>query len=221
MKPEPKIAPAPWSLHGDGVVMIAYFSEAFVREHGFLAHFQHDGYRGYIGTMMLVDYHTSGVGPYRELLFIPGLFNLGGQTTFSISKIYVSSYDSVWNGIENWGIPKELADFSISTLPDGTRVFAVSRNGKPFFSARVKPWSFRFPITTKLLPSFQVMQQRRGQLLLTKPEATGKGRFASLSQVEIDPAYFPDIRRGLILSTIAVEDFTMTFPVAMSSDSTH
>ncbi|MCY7357183.1 MAG: acetoacetate decarboxylase family protein [Rudanella sp.] len=213
MQPEIKIVPAPWTLHGDGVVMIVHFSEAFVRRHGFLADFQRDGYRGYVGTVMLVDYHTSGVGPYRELLFIPGVFKLGGQTTFSISKIYVSSSDSVWNGIENWGIPKELADFNITTLPNGTRVFEVSRAGRPFFSARVKPWSFRFPVSTSLLPAFQVMQQNRGNLLLTKPEATGKGRLASLSQVVIDPVYFPDLRQGIILSTIAVQDFTMTFPV--------
>ena len=219
MEPEPKIAPAPWTLHGDGVVMIVHFPEAFVREHGFLADFQRDGYRGYVGTVMLVDYHRSGVGPYRELLFIPGVFRLGGQITFSISKIYVSTYDSVWNGIENWGIPKELADFNITNLPDGTRVYAVSSGGQPFFSARVKPWSFRFPVATSLLPSFQVMQQSGGKLLLTKPEAIGKGRLASLSGVEIDPAYFPDIRRGTILSTVAVEDFTMTFPVPTKSSS--
>jgi hypothetical protein len=215
MKPETKIVPPPWTLHGDGVVIVAHFPESFVREHGFLAHFQRDGYRGYIGTVMLVDYHTSGVGPYRELLFIPGLFSLGGRTTFSISKIYVSTYDSVWNGIENWGIPKELADFNLTTLPDGTRAFEVSQNGKLFFSARVKPWSFRFPVSTGLLPGFLVTQQRRNDLLLTQPEATGKGRLASLKDVAIDPAYFPDIRRGMVLSTITVEDFTMTFPVSV------
>jgi len=124
----------------------------------------------------------------------------------------VSTYDSVWNGIENWGIPKQLADFNITTLPDGTRVFEVSSNGVQFFSARVKPWSFRFPVSTKLLPSFQVMQQSQGKLLLTKPEATGKGRLATFSQVHVDPAYFPDLRQGTILSTVMIEDFTMMFP---------
>lgn len=213
MNPDLKIAPAPWTLHGEGVVIIAHFPEAFARANGFMADFQLIDYRGYMGAVMLVDYHTSSVGPYRELLFIPGMFNIEGQTTFSISKIYVSTYDSVWNGIENWGIPKELADFNMTTLPDGTRVVEVSREGHTFFSARAKPWPIRFPVTTSLLPSFQVMQQRKGKLLLTKPHANGKGRLASLRQVDVDPAYFPDIRQGTILSTIVVEDFTMTFPV--------
>lgn len=194
-------------------MIVAHFPESFVREHGFLSDFQRDGYRGYLGTVMLVDYHTSGVGPYRELLFIPGLFSLSGQTAFSISKIYVSSYDSVWNGIQNWGIPKELAEFNLTTRPNGTRVFEVSRDGQLFFSAHVKPWSFRFPITTNLLPGFQVIQQRQTDLLLTQPEATGKGRLATLRNVTVDAAYFPDITKGTVLSTIAVEDFTMTFPV--------
>lgn len=216
MNPGIQLAPPPWTLHGDGIVLVAHFSESFVREHGFLDHFQQDGYLGYIGTVMLVDYHTSGVGPYRELLFIPGLFKLGGQTTFSISKIYVSTYDSVWNGIQNWGIPKELAQFNLTTLPDGARVFEVSKEGRLFFSARVKPWSFRFPVSTVLLPGFQVTQQRGHDLLLTRPSASGKGRLASLSQVGIDPVYFPDIRQGTVLSTIMVEDFTMTFPVPVA-----
>ena len=206
-------APPPWTLHGDGLVLIAHFSEAFVREHGFLTPFQQDSYRGYIGTVMLVDYHTSAVGPYRELLFIPGLFRLGGEITFSIAKIYVSSYDSVWNGRENWGIPKELADFDIITLPDGTRMFNVSRDGQSFFSASMKPRSFRFPVSTRFMPSFQVTQQSGNNLLLTKPQANGKGRLATLSGVKVDSTYFPDIRQGTILSTVAVEDFTMTFPV--------
>lgn len=210
---EAQTAPPPWTLHGDGVVIVAHFPEAFVREHGFLADFQRDGYRGYIGTVMLVDYHTSGVGPYRELLFIPGLFRLGDRTTFSISKIYVSTLNSVQNGIENWGIPKELAQFNLTTLPNGTRLFEVTREGHLFLSARVKPWSFRFPISTELLPGFQVTQQRRDDLLLTRPKATGKGRLASLNLVAIDGAYFPDIQRGTVLSTILVEDFTMTFPM--------
>jgi acetoacetate decarboxylase len=66
---------------------------------------------------------TSGVGPYQELLFIPGLFHIDGRYTFSISKIYVSTEASVRSGIENWAIPKELADFKIDTQDDGSTLY--------------------------------------------------------------------------------------------------
>ena len=212
-------APPPWTLHGDGLVLVAHFPEAFVREHGFLADFQQAGYRGWVGTVMLVDYKTSDVGPYRELLFIPGLFSIGGKTTFSISKIYVSTQVSVSNGIENWGIPKEQADFDITHDPDGSTTYVVSRQGKPFFSVRANAGGLSFPLNTRLLPGFQVTQQRRGEMLLTAPKATGKGRFASLRNIQIDGSLFPDITRGTRLATIAVHDFTMVFPVPTSAAS--
>ncbi|MBO0938681.1 acetoacetate decarboxylase family protein [Fibrella sp. HMF5335] len=206
-------APPPWTLHGDGLVLVAHFPEAFVRQHGFLADFQQAGYRGWLGTVMLVDYKTSNVGPYRELLFIPGLFSIGGNTTFSISKIYVSTQVSVDNGIENWGIPKEQADFDITHEPDGSTTYVVSRQGKPFFSVRATSGGLSFPVSTRLLPGFQVTQQRRNATLLTAPKATGKGQLARLHNLQIDPAFFPDITQGIRLATIAVKDFTMVFPV--------
>ncbi len=206
-------APPPWTLHGDGLVLVAHFPEAFVREHGFLADFQQSSYRGWVGTLMLVDYTTSNVGPYRELLFIPGLFSIGGKTTFSISKIYVSTQVSVDNGIENWGIPKEQADFDITPNPDGSTTYVVSKQGKPFFTVRATSGGLSFPVSTRLLPGFQVTQKRRDELLLTAPTATGKGRLARLHNLQIDSAYFPDISHGTRLATIAVRDFTMVFPV--------
>ena len=206
-------SPPPWTLHGSGLVMLAHFPESFVRQHGFLADFQQVGYRGWLGTVMLVDYQTSGVGPYCELLFIPGLFRLGGKTTFSISKIYVSTTESVENGIENWGIPKEQANFSITTAPDGAKTYVVSQNGTAFFSVTARSFGPRFPVTTRLLPGFRVMQQRRNDLLLTAPVAAGTGRLASLDELSVDSSRFPDIGRGWLLATIAVTDFTMTFPV--------
>lgn len=200
-------------LTGNGLVLVTHFPEAFVRQHGFLADYQQVGYRGWVGTVMLIDYQTSGVGPYCELLFIPGLFRLGSRNTFSISKIYVSTQESVENGIENWGIPKERADFAITPNPDGSTTYRISQNGQPFFQVRATSGGFAFPISTKLLPGFRVTQQRRGELLLTAPSATGKGRFATLHDLWIDPAYFPDIAKGIRLATIAVEDFEMVFPV--------
>ncbi len=213
-------APPPWTLTGDGLILIAYFPESFVRTQGFLAPYQQAAYRGWVGTVMLVDYRTSAVGPYRELLFIPGLFRFGDTTSFSISKIYVSSDDSVWNGRQNWGIPKELADFSFDTNADGSRSVVVSQNDQPFLRLRAKPWGPRFPITTKLLPGFRVMQEQLDRpvseppgLLLTRPSASGSARLASLSAIETDSRFFPDLGQIKPLAVLSVENFQMTFPI--------
>ncbi|RYF64036.1 MAG: acetoacetate decarboxylase [Cytophagaceae bacterium] len=204
----------PWTLTGNGLVLIAHFTETFVRQQGFLDGFQQTTYRGWVGTVMLVDYTSSDVGPYCELLFIPGLFNVKGRTTFSISKIYVSSQVSVDNGIANWGIPKEQADFTITTLEDGSKTYLVRKDGNTFFSVRVSAGGLSFPVNTKFLPGFQVTQQRGNDLLLTAPSASGTGQFASLHELQIDSDYFPDIRQGTRLATIAVTNFNMVFPVA-------
>lgn len=207
------IAPPPWSLTGDGFVLIYSFSSKFNQQYGFLADYQRQGYKGWIGAVILADYKTSGVGPYRELLFIPGLFDLGGKMTFSISKIYVSTYDSAWNGTENWGIPKELADFNMTDRSDGSRVYEVSRDGKLFFEVCMKPLGPRFPVSTKLFPWSRIMQQLRDRWLLTRPAASGQAQLSSLKNIFADPDFFPPLSRVKPLLVFSVRDLLMAFPV--------
>lgn len=216
------VAPPPWTLTGNGIVLIAHFPEVFVRAQGFLAPYQQRAYRGWVGAVMLVDYATSPVGPYQELLFIPGLFRFGDTTNFSISKIYVSTEESVWNGRRNWGIPKELADFSFVSNPDGSRTISVRCSGQLVMTLRAKAWGPRFPITTKLLPGFRVVQEpltanessweAGSGLLLTRPSAMASARLTSLSELLVDPALFPDLSQIKRVVALSVEKFSMTFP---------
>ena len=220
------IAPPPWTLTGNGIVLIAHFPEAFVQAQGFLAPYQQRAYRGWVGAVILVDYATSPVGPYQELLFIPGLFRFGNIVSFSISKIYVSTSDSVWNGRRNWGIPKELADFSFASNPDGSRTISVRCGDQPVLTLRAKAWGPRVPITTKLLPGFRVVQERlttdgsalepAGELLLTHPTATGSARLTSLSELSVNSALFPDLSRIEPIIALSAERFSMTFPPPQS-----
>ncbi|MCC9134885.1 acetoacetate decarboxylase family protein [Pontibacter silvestris] len=207
------VSPPPWQLTGDGVVLLYHFPDEFNKQYSFMADYQQQAYKGWVGAVMMVDYKTSGVGPYRELIFIPGLFDLNGKLSFSISKIYVSTYDSVWNGIQNWGIPKELADFSVATYADGTKEFEVSKNDKTFFEASLKPFGIRLPITTKVLPLVRVIQQLRDQLLLTRLDARGQTQLSSLKSIYSDASFFPPVHQLKPLVSMSVHDFLMTFPV--------
>lgn len=213
MKPQ-TIAPAPWFLTGNGIVMIYRIPEAFNRQYGCMETYQQDGYKGGLGAVMLMDYRTSDVGPYQELLFIPALFSLGGRLGFSISKIYVSTKDSLWNGVQNWGIPKEQARFSTSRQADGSLTFTVGGEENPFFKVHVKPHGLHFPFWTKLLPLFRIMQQSPDGLLLTKPRAKGKAQLASLKKIRIDPAYFPPLEDLEPLLVCTLSEFEMIFPIA-------
>lgn len=207
------IAPAPWKLQGKGYILLYQFSKDFVEKKGFLTDFHKQyKFRGIIGAVMLVDYHSSPVGGYQELLFIPGMFRFGNATAFNISKIYVSTYESVYNGIENWGIPKELATFSIEKQADKFERFEANYQGVPFFKADLKPFALPVYLNTAWLP-FQFYQPLREKILVTHPQGKGWARFCKVKNLQINDNLFPDISKQKLLATMLVPHFTMHFPV--------
>lgn len=206
------IAPPPWKLQGKGYILLYQFSKDFVEEQGFLTEFhQQYDFKGLIGAVMLVDYHSSPVGAYQELLFIPGMFRFGNVVAFNISKIYVSTYESVYNGIENWGIPKELATFAIAKQADKFERFSTFHQGEPFFQADLKPFGLPLYVNTAWFP-FRFYQPLREQTLITHPQGKGWARFCKVKNLQIKSRYFPDVSKQKILAAMLVPRFTMHFP---------
>lgn len=207
------IAPAPWSLTGRAFVLIYHFSKAFCQKYGFLNAYQARSLKGFVGAVMLVDYTSSEIGPYQELLFMPGLCGINGRLTFSISKIYVSTYDSVWNGQNNWGIPKELADFSIVDNPDGSTTFDVAMHDRVFFHAKLQGGGFSFPVSSRVLPFFNITQQFANQRFRTRPRLSGRAEFSFVRNLVSRPEYFPPIHQLNPLAVLHLKDFKMKFPI--------
>jgi hypothetical protein len=207
------LSPAPWRLQGNGYILLYRFTKNFVKNNAFLSVDYFRKYWGLVGSVMLVDYYTSNVGAYQELLFIPSMFDFSGKKAFHISKIYVSTADSVHNGIENWGIPKELADFEIDTIDKNTKKIKAFWHGNTFFQIQVKSFGFSFPVTTSLFP-FTFYQDLRGKTLLTKPKGKGWGRLCRIEQIKVDSHFFPDIALFSPLLAIEVRDFQLEFPPA-------
>lgn len=114
---------SPWSLTGEGWIIPVYtpFSEEPIPlpdasyadlEKGTPADLS-DRFHGGVGFVMIVRYTTGDAGPYDEIMYVPGLFSRSGardgdkpQYDFAITRIYVSTDESVANGRRNWGIPK-------------------------------------------------------------------------------------------------------------------
>ncbi|KAH9818014.1 hypothetical protein DFH28DRAFT_1123950 [Melampsora americana] len=137
-------------------------------------------FRGGTGTVQIIRYHSSPVGPYDELMIVPGNFNvpdeLGGGCMSQITRIYVSSLQSVLNGRTHWNVPKNLAHFEFISVPSGSvtiKVYALEsytfdspKKGAdvcfkptfasvPFFSTTFRsfgPENLRVPIRTSYLP---------------------------------------------------------------------
>jgi len=219
--PEVPLRPAPWELRGRGwIVMLKLAPGAHARE-AFLPEDQIGRARGLLSFLMFVDYESSGCGPYRELLFIPGRFEFGdGRRHYSIGRILVSTWGSVVNGRNNWGIPKDRADFEVRRggaggREDHVRVHADGREvaGLVFARGRLMP---SVPVSTGLLPaSFRSFAQRfRGRTWYYTPEASGRARLGRLLGWRFDATLFPDLSSSAVLATLEIESFRMTFPVA-------
>ena len=214
--PEVKSAPAPWQLAGEGYILALWLPNDFLDQKTFLPLAQRLSRKGRIAYVMFVDYAASPVGPYHELLFIPGSVDFDGERHLTISRIFVSSWDSVVNGRANWGIPKDRCDFSVQYGADGIDHVALTLDGKAIVDLTFKAGGFNLPVTTKLLPkSWRTLGQKlEGQQYFYAPDASGHVRPAKLLAAQIDAEHFPDFRRGKLLAAMRVSDFKMGFPLA-------
>lgn len=207
--------PAPWKLQGYGYILLYRFGTNFANLQApeFLTNKAIPGF----GSVMLVNYQTSNCGSYGELLVIPGKYQYGQEKKHTISKIYVSSQASVDNGRINWGIPKELAQFSFEPQSDKIEKVTVTNGNKgesaPIFSASFKTGSIQFPVSTRLLP-FPLIQHLAGQAFLTTFSGKGTGRFATMTDLNITGNSFPDLTCFKPLAIIKVDPFEITFPAA-------
>lgn len=201
-------APAPWSLTGDGYILLCRFSRAFAQGAGGAYPVRGAG----IGAVMIVRYASTPVAPYDELLIVPGALALPGRTGYSISRIYVSTMASVVNGIANWAIPKELATFSFEAIDGHTERVRVGdpETGEPFADYTLSAGGLTFPISAAILPP--LVQYRDGMTFVTRVMATGQAQFATLIQTWADGVRFPAIRKRQVLAAVKVKSFRMTFP---------
>ena len=212
MDNEVKAYPAPWNLRGKGYIFLYKLKKDFVAQSGNVPSFLDGAFAGGFGSVMLVDYEESNAGPYGELLFIPGKFRFDGKKLDTISKIYVSTMESVVNGRENWGIPKEKADFSFEKT-DGAEKVTVTVDGKLAAEFNLQSGKLSFPVSTKLLP-FPLVQQYEGKHYFTNFFGKGKGYFSKVIDMKIDPALFPDVSVCRPIAVIRVDPFNITFPEA-------
>ncbi len=205
--------PAPWRLQGRAAMFVYRFPRAFVERHGLLQPDTGARFAGGFGALMLVDYTQSDCGPYRELLYIPGSFEVDGVARPSISKIYVSTEVSVVNGQRNWGIPKAVAQFDVAGDAEGEETWAVRRNGEDIFRATVaRAGVVRFPVSSALVPNVLVQWWQQATYL-TRLEASGWGRRARLRSVWGNGVDFPDLSTQRVFAGLGVQltSFQMTF----------
>jgi len=203
-----QIVPPPWRLSGNGAILLYRFPRPWAMAHGHIPPELRPAFVGGLGGVVLADYAASGVGPYREALFIPGQFWLGGARRFAITRIYVSTAASVASGRANWAIPKQLAAID----RDGDS-FAVRVGARQAFSASLRPFGPQLPVDTAWSPIPLVLGQPAGGLRYeTRPAARGALRLARVAGLRADPALFPDVASLRPLLAVRITGFQLVFP---------
>lgn len=142
-------------------------------------------FHGGLASVQILRYRSSPVGPYDELLIVPGKFShttndngvLVNKKNLRVSRIYVSQKESCYNGRKNWNIPKELARFEFAESTPGrmsVKVFPTSTtSSSPFFSAifQAVPYSPCVPLSMNWMKYF-----RLDISLVQPPLSRGNGR---------------------------------------------
>lgn len=201
------LVPPPWTLTGNGLVVIYRFPRAFVLP--WIPPHLHDAFCGGFGAVICVDYHSSNIGPYQELLLIPGRFAFGNRRYYSITQIFVSTTASVENGQANWAIPKQQADFVVGR---NIQSMQASRAGQVFFSVACDAVGPSYPVTTTLLPfQFVLAQQNEHATLITRLAGRGAAQRA-LQQSNGDGVVFPNLSQVRPLLAVSLHAFTLVFP---------
>jgi len=208
--------PAPWNLTGRGFMVLYKFNREFLEKKSFLSPDEGITPAGGLGALMIADYAASDAGPYSELLFIPGKVHVNGGRWHRITKIYVSTMDSVLNGRKNWAIPKEPAQFHFSKRNNLEQIEVAASDGT-FFQTEIKVAGPRFPVSTKLLP-FPLLQGKQGSYLQTTFSGRGWGRLAFIRSLQSDQKYFPDLSGARPLIAICIDPFNILFPPATVID---
>lgn len=206
--------PAPWNLKGEGIIIVFNFKKNWVLNSAFLSEEQKSNFMGGLGYVMLVNYHDSPVGPYKELLIIPGKFRPHKRQ--SITRIFVDSELSTENGRYNWGIPKETIPM-IWLSENGVDTIGIGKEDDPILFCRIKSYGLPFPATTKLVP-IKLFQELGGKTFLTNPQGSGWGKLAKIETLKVDGAWFPDFSGQKPLLCFKVNPFRMHFPESVIKD---
>ena len=210
------IAPAPWKLRGEGYVMMIKLPLPRGRAELFAPTELAEARFGQFGCVMFVDYAESPVGPYHELLFIPGTFRFGRRRLPSITKIYVSSQASVDSGQHNWGIPKELGQFTVVDGDDGVKRVTMRIADRIVVELWLRHNKLGVPVTTSFIPAdFRTFGQAfSGHTFAVSPSGRAFMQRAKVVHAWSEPGFFANLATERVVAALRMSKIDLTFPLA-------
>ncbi|HEY6879688.1 MAG TPA: acetoacetate decarboxylase family protein [Polyangiales bacterium] len=211
------VAPAPWQLRAEAYAFLVGLPLPRGRAELFVPSELTEARFGPWGVVAFIEYSESDVGPYYELLFIPGSFRFGKRWLPSITKIYVSSRASVDNGRRNWGIPKELADFEVDDGRDGVKRVTMRVDGVTAVELWLRHGKVQLPFSTRVLPNsmFTLGQRLGGQTFEVTPKARGLAQRAKVLHAWSEPGMFCELSAERVGGAARLSKVELQFPTAV------
>lgn len=209
--------PPPWNLKGQGFLIPFLGKKEALLEKGFIADEDKQNFRGGLGAIMVVNYESSNVGPYYELLFIPGdfYFEKYPKKLFKkITKIYVSTNISIQEGRLNWAIPKEFANFSWENFQNKSKISVETESKESILNVELKRKFFSFPLTTKIYPVTLLQKSDSGKLISTQFAGHGSGKICSILNWKANENLFINLDSISKFSfALSADVFNIIFPI--------
>lgn len=196
------VTPAPWLLTGRGLVVVLS-ARGPVKGRGVV---------GRISAVALVDYESSDVGPYRELLHVPHLTRLADAVGPTVDHIWVTLHASAISGNENWGLTKTVADIERTAEPDGLERWTASDGEGDLARVVHRPFGPPLPVA-KPAGLGRLLQVRGERSFATPVGVRGLIRATRLRETSFDPARVADLDRHRVLGAVSITAGTMTFGV--------
>ncbi len=196
------VTPAPWLLTGQGLVVVLR-SRRRVAGRGAL---------GRISALAFVDYESSEVGPYRELLHMPYLTRWSDAIGPTVDHIWVTLHESAISGNANWGLTKTVATIEREPLAGGSERWLAADDGGPLAEVVHTVIGPRLPIA-KPASLGRLLQVRAGQTFATPVGVRGLVRASRVEELSIDAARVTDLDDHQVLGAVSISSGTMTFGV--------
>jgi hypothetical protein len=189
------IVPAPWSLTGRGVVvLLAARSRAAAAP----------GLAGRFSAVAFVDYSSSPVGPYRELLHVPSVVRWNGATGPTVRDIWVDLEASAISGNANWGLTKSVIRVDREPIGGGAeRWVATDHDGVQLAKLVHRPWGPWLPVG-KPGAGPRLLQRRDGNQFETPVSLLGLARASRVASVAFDADRVVDLDQHRVIGAVAL-----------------
>ncbi|MBQ4035474.1 MAG: hypothetical protein II623_08435 [Paludibacteraceae bacterium] len=197
---------------GKAYISVYNFSNDFVASEAFQTDFLKGKYDGGFGAVIYIDFKESPVGPYQEVLFIPGKYEVGGESRYVATKCYVSTPEAINNNSDGYFGHKELGTFHWTTVGENTMHLSIHKGRTRLLTVEIGSWSgFSLPASSNII-TFPFMQILSGdERLLWKYSAKSSMNLARLVSVQVRPAFFPDIAKYNPIVTLCFDNFELNF----------